>query len=140
MNSQTDRTNIERLKMLRNDKLKKVAIEIRKAKLALKQATEKEANLKQALNKYHKNRQLKHKQLYGELKKNRAVTIDTLKRHQSKNKDLIIEEKVKALEVENIKKQLIERELDVEKYQQLLHALHKKIEGLNVIESSFFKR
>jgi len=140
MNSQTDRTNIERLKMLRNDKLKKVVIEIGKAKLALKQATEKEAHLKQALNKYHNDRQLKHKQLYGELKKNRAVTIDTLKRHQSKNKDLIIEEKVKALEVENIKKQLIERELDVEKYQQLLHALHKKIEGLNVIESSFFKR
>jgi hypothetical protein len=140
MSSQTDKENLNRLKTLRNHKLKKTIIEIESVKLALKKALEKEAILKNELQNYHKKRKLKHQQLYGDLKKNKAITIDTLNRHQSKNQALINEEQEKMLEVKNIEKQLLERKSDVKKCQQTLSSLQKKIEGLNMIESSFFRR
>lgn len=139
MISQTDRDSIRKLRNLREYKMNKEIVSIKKAKMVLNKTIDKKGQLKKELHSFHSARLTKHEERFDNLKKIGYVTIHLLMKHKTNNLQLIFEEKELIEKINLIEKLENNNKKDVEKHKKSMHALNKKIESLKVLELSFLK-
>lgn len=140
MISPTDKRNLAKLKELRHYKLQKATIEAEKAKQALKETLEEEAQIKKALEIYRAKRKQKHKELYEQLKQTEKITIETLNTHNKQNQALITGEEDIQNDIEALDTLLQKKQQSLNECQSGLRDINKQIESLKEIKLQFFKK
>jgi len=137
MVSQTDRDNIQKLKLLRQHKMNKAIIGIKKNKTELNKLQTEKKKLKQELEKHQSERIIKHDELFKDLQNQGLSSIEDLRRHQTSNQQLIIDEENIAKNI-NISDEKIEQQRDkIKQYELLIKNLNKKIESLKVLTLTY---
>ena len=136
MLSPTDRKNINKLKELRQYKMNKVILDIRKSKKALNEIYEEKELLETELWSFKSERMKKHDALFKELQEKKLSTIEDFRKHQVNNQQLIFDEEDISQNIIETEKRIAQKEEEVKKYESLLKNLNKKIESLKELKSS----
>jgi ASC-1-like (ASCH) protein len=137
MVSQTDKKNIEKLKLLRQHKMNKAIVGIKRNKTEFNKLKKGKKKLEQELKNHQSKRIIKHDELFKNLQNQGLSSIEDLKQHQASNQQLINDEGNIAKSIDLADKKIRHKREDIKQNELVIKKLNKKIESLKVLTLAY---
>lgn len=132
--SHANKADINKLRDIRNYRIKKIQMELAKIHANIKQANQElEEQIIEAKS-FYQNRKSSQTNKFNQLQKEQTVTVGMLDRYTQSIHQLKEEEETLKDNIEEKKVSIIKLEDELKKYAESLKKLHKKIEGLNLLD------